>query len=351
MNQIKPTLADVAQQAGVATSTASRILNGYTKGFSAAGPVRERVLAAAEALGYKANPLLRGLKAKRTMLVQILNLSLPTFHISDDHVQGVNNVVQKLQAVGYNVCGRFDLFNIKQETHRELVPDIRVDGCVIIGVADRSRMKALEATGLPYVSLNGNAGPHGISIQTNDTLGMHLAMQHLHQRGHRRIFYVTVNLGVVPYQYAVHDSVLAREHAYHAYANVHKLPILPGYNDHGLTVADIIALIRAQGATAVITYDHIHALKIHQALLAEPDLGYPERLSLICFNDQTPVEYTTPALTAIHVPFQNMGTIAAEVLIDAMNPELARNKCGTTITLDPWLVERASSAARLPTDV
>jgi LacI family transcriptional regulator len=339
-----PTLAEVAERAGVARSTASRILNGYTVGFSVADSVRERVLTVASELGYQANPVLRSLKAKRTMLVQIVNLSLPTFYTSDDAVSGVSALTWALQEAGYSVCGRFNIHDIARELERDLAPDVRVDGVAVIGVSDRARLRRLDDLGIPYVSLNGEAGPGGIAVKTNETLGMNLVMKHLCERGHRRILYVSSSNGVHRHGSTLHSSVELREHAFRAYCQTNALPLLPGSDDHAQTVDDVLALARGQRATAIVTYSHLHALEIHRACLADSTTGYPERLALACFNDQAPIDSTTPGITAVRIPFADMGHRSADLLVQAMQGgETQASHVGRSETMDPTLTIREST--------
>ena len=63
------TLSDISQKTGLSVATVSHVLNNR-KGYKAA--TRERVLEAAKALGYEANPLARGLRGKATQTVGVL---------------------------------------------------------------------------------------------------------------------------------------------------------------------------------------------------------------------------------------------------------------------------------------
>jgi transcriptional regulator with XRE-family HTH domain len=62
-------MRDIAAAAGVAPSTVSRVLNSAPSRVPIAAETRERVLAAAARLGYRPNPLARGLLGSATMLI------------------------------------------------------------------------------------------------------------------------------------------------------------------------------------------------------------------------------------------------------------------------------------------
>src|SRR5919198_949134 len=74
------TLRDVAKAAGVHPATASRALNAATRALVNAATA-ERVVKAAEELGYLPNPIARGLKTNRSYTVGVLipDLTNPLF--------------------------------------------------------------------------------------------------------------------------------------------------------------------------------------------------------------------------------------------------------------------------------
>src|SRR5262245_19882111 len=66
------TMQDIARLSGVSQSTVSRVLNDRVTTVPIAAVTRERVLEAADRLGYRPNPLARGLRGAKTMLLGII---------------------------------------------------------------------------------------------------------------------------------------------------------------------------------------------------------------------------------------------------------------------------------------
>src|SRR5512144_97230 len=64
-----PTMRDIAALANVSQSTVSRVLNDAPTRVPIAAETRQRVVEAARALGYRPNPLARGLRGAPTMLL------------------------------------------------------------------------------------------------------------------------------------------------------------------------------------------------------------------------------------------------------------------------------------------
>src|SRR5579859_3602610 len=70
-SRARPTITDVASEAGVHASTVSRVLNGDAAATMRPA-TRARVLAAADRLGYQPSALARGLRLQRTLTLGML---------------------------------------------------------------------------------------------------------------------------------------------------------------------------------------------------------------------------------------------------------------------------------------
>ena len=75
-----PTMADVAQKAGLSIATVSRVLSGRA---SVAPDYRTRVIAAVAALGYRPNRLARNLRRKSTDMIGIVISDIENAHFSE----------------------------------------------------------------------------------------------------------------------------------------------------------------------------------------------------------------------------------------------------------------------------
>ncbi|MBW5424796.1 LacI family DNA-binding transcriptional regulator [Streptomyces sp. BG9H] len=180
----QPTLRDVAERAGVSAMTASRVLRDDPQVLPA---TRERVRAAAAALGYRPNEVARSLRLGRgTGLVGLVvtNLANPFY---SRLALGVDSVL--VQGGLKTVIG-----NTGQDPHaeRELVADLvarRVDGIIAVPAgADQRHLAAAVAEGVPVVL--ASRPPEGFAadcVLVDDFGGAHAATARLLDRGHRRI--------------------------------------------------------------------------------------------------------------------------------------------------------------------
>ena len=139
-----PTMKDVAREAGVALGTVSKVFNNGSVGED----YRQRVLEAAERLGYQVNSYARGLKTNRTYAVAVVlpNIINPFFSVL------AQNLCQALTKRGYRMFLSITDFDpAAEQRYIHMAQQNQVDG--IIGltynpdlqVADRSPLSALTA--------------------------------------------------------------------------------------------------------------------------------------------------------------------------------------------------------------
>src|SRR6188508_3430456 len=94
-----PTMRDIAVAAGVSQSTVSRVLNDVPTRVPIAPDTQERVRATARRLGYRPNPLARGLRGASTMLLGVI-----VRDIVDPFFSGaIEAVTRAATSYGYNV--------------------------------------------------------------------------------------------------------------------------------------------------------------------------------------------------------------------------------------------------------
>eukprot|EP00913_Durusdinium_trenchii_P006443 g6055.t1 len=178
----RATLAAVARLAGVAESTASRVMNGYTRNFRVRPEVRQRVIDAAIELKYKPNPMVRSIAAKQTNIVAIIG------SMRDEGMDAaVRAAVRVLNDAGKHVCTSF----LDPETSAFVEPSWRVDGAIAVRPDSDESLGALAARGVPCVSIDGCVGV-GDSVCVDEGAGVRLAFERLLACGHDSIVYASL---------------------------------------------------------------------------------------------------------------------------------------------------------------
>jgi len=180
-------LADrfLAEKAGVTKATASRVLNNRYNGFSVRPEVKRRILEAAVEIGYAPDLVARGLRAERMNLVGAVGLQPPYVVVDDVFLA----IVDVLSREGVHLS----LHLAPSAEAADRPPPWRVDGLFVISTESAEIIKPIDASGLPYVTLNAPSGPNGAAVLFDDEQGTRLAMQHLADLGHRRIAYANAD--------------------------------------------------------------------------------------------------------------------------------------------------------------
>ena len=178
-------IADVARLAGVAKATASRALSG--RGYVSAA-TRERVIAAAQEIGYVASPNAASLVTGRTQTVGVIIPYISRWFFAEV----LESLEHTLIQYGYDMT----LYNLPPESpERDRVFDFylarkRFDGIISVAVAlTETEVDRLHRIGRPLVAIGGPI--RGVpTVAIDDVAAALLATEHLISLGHRHIVHV-----------------------------------------------------------------------------------------------------------------------------------------------------------------
>lgn len=309
-----PTLRDVADAAGVHPATASRALNPGTRGLVNAETAR-RVMKVAEALGYRPNPIARGLKTAKSGTVGLVlpDLTNPMF---PPIVRGIEAI---LEAAGYSgLIVNTDNDPHRERVHIETLRSRQVEGFIIATARlEHPLLEQLQREGVQMVMVNRR--PEGLdlpSITPDDAVGIELSVRHLAQLGHRRIAHLAgpgnTSTGVArarAFRNAVRDLGLEHDPALVAscshWSEEAGAEALRGMLDAG---TDFTAVVAGNDLIALGCYD----------VFAERGLQCPDDVSVVGFNDMPFLDKLRPPLTTVSVPQQQIGAEAARLLLEAI---------------------------------
>lgn len=180
------TLADVAELAGVTVGTASKAMN--NRG-SLRPETRQRVLEAAEQLGFSPNPLAQGLLAGRSWTVGLITTdSIGRFSIPV--LLGAEDALGPEQMSVLLCDSRGDA--IREAHYLRTLIARRVDGIIVTGRRTDPRPPLPGSPDVPTVyALGPSADPNDTSVVPDEHGGARLAIRHLAESGRRRIAHIT----------------------------------------------------------------------------------------------------------------------------------------------------------------
>ncbi|WP_341977972.1 LacI family transcriptional regulator [Microbacterium sp. LTA6] len=327
----------MAALAEVHKGTASRALNASTRSMVNARTV-ERVVRAAEQLGYVPNTLARGLRTNSSMTVGVVipDITNPLFPPL------VRAIEAHLQPHGYSVLiANTDGFAAGERGALTSLLDRRVDGLIIAsGQRDESPIADLYEAGVKVVLLNRDAGPVPYPLVAgNDASGITAAVRSLHDLGHRRLLHIAgpSNLSTST------TRADAFEAAWRSFGDMTGTVVIAQALSIEAGRAAMLPLLhdRSHGATGVVASNDLIAVGILRAM-RQTGIECPRDMSLIGFNDVQFAEDLAPPLSTVRVPATSMGIRAAQLLLEALS---GAEQVQETIMLPVSLIMRGSTAA------
>ncbi len=306
----KINIHEVARLAGVSKSTVSRVIS--DSGGSVSRKAKEAVDAAIRELGYTRNTFAAGLRNSKSYLALLV---VPD--IANPFWSEIARAVQdRLEPEGYSVVvGNTDWNEERELSYLNLSSTGRFDGLIINSVTDRIGL--ILETGIPAVLIGERSEATEIdTVGTATYSAATVALQYLHDMGHRRIAVVTSETGSERY-------LSRRYSAYSDFLATHGIPEDPAlvFTAHlsaegGEKLADDILAVSdwKNRIGAVLCGNDILAISLQNALRGrgvEPGRD----ISIIGMDDIPAAALTWPALTTIRKPRGEMGRKAAELLL------------------------------------
>ncbi len=157
------TLKDLARELGVAPSTISRVLNGCSKNFTIPEELRKRILDHVEKRGYRANPVFQSMKLRKNKHVVVLFYSRTSMSTGFTVEQMVDKATLFLRDQGYEV--HYTFCRVMPPLQNYTMPPWKVAGLLIPDVHNPETLAEIEKSGVPYVCMNGIAGPGGDNVR------------------------------------------------------------------------------------------------------------------------------------------------------------------------------------------
>jgi DNA-binding LacI/PurR family transcriptional regulator len=308
-------MRDIANATGVSQSTVSRILSSASTAIPIATATRERVLETAKRLGYRPNPLARGLMGARTMLLGavIRDITDPSFPAI------IEAVTTEARRHSYNVVlghaqgsagEAVELWAILESRH--------CDAILLLGdLSDQPTLiEGLEGTREPVVALwHGSRSTVIPTVNVDNHSAITTVMEHLTTLGHERIAFVgRRQLG----------DIVEREEAYEAFLKRQGWQVRPEYmpdtiNEYEGGIEALHHLMDLdEPPTAIVGATDVLAIGLVHAAL-QRGLRVPEDVSVTGFDDIPGAHVIMPPLTTMRMPVRAMVKAAMDIAIGSLD--------------------------------
>lgn len=308
MGQI--TIKDIAKETGLSIATVSYVLNGKDNVLQ---ETKQRVVEAAERLGYVKNYSARSLVMKSSNLIGVVIPQTEPGKVmvfeNPFYSEMLSSIEYHARQIGYHIIVSG---TEADERYYQLARERNLDGIIIIGVYSDDFYSELQNAKIPIVLIDSYIeGKPFYSVRINDEESACCAVSYLIEKGHRDIAFITGKLkdgGVCEKRYLGYKRALQQ-----AEIPIKKENILRGNTDFdsGMLLAE--KMVMETSATALFCAADILALGAVKKL-TEQGIKIPEEISVIGFDNLNIARYCTPGLTTIGQDVFEKGKKAVELI-------------------------------------
>jgi LacI family transcriptional regulator len=335
------TSQDVARLAGVSRTTVSLVLNNVS-GPQISADTRQRVVQAAQDLGYVPDAAAQALASRRSQIIGIILVRSPQQVASDAFLNHMlAGLIDTVQKRGMRLLIDIVAQEHQEQAYLELVRAKRIDGLILAGPSfDDRALVALEQQSFPTVLIGELPGVGFASVDVDNRAAAHMAAAHLISLGHTRIACIT---NAQPSYAAAVERLRGYQEALYS-AGLDFDPRLVRYGDFdpasGYKAMHSLLSDTPRPSAVFVASDTVALGAL--AAIREAHLQVPEDISLVGYDDIPFALYTHPPLTTIHLPAADLGRKAGELLFRLIRHETPD---AWHVRLNTYLVVRQSCGA------
>ncbi|MEK5382739.1 LacI family DNA-binding transcriptional regulator [Niallia sp. FSL W8-0635] len=325
------TIKDIAKLAGVSHTTVSRALNDSPL---IKPDTKQKIKKIAEDLHYVPNFNAKSLVNQKSYTIGVFFSSISHGTSSSflvDVIKGVNSVLDENYSIAVN--------GIDTLVHFDKIIPQRFDGIIVLSQSDTDNafIYYIQQAGIPMVVLNRRLDDPTIpNVSANDRQGAEKAVDEAIKLGHNR-------LGYINGKNSFRSSTERKQGFLNSLLKAH-VAVKPDYmvdGDYSMEsgFAEMSQLLSLPDPPSIVFCANddmaIGALKA----CFSKNKKVPDDISIIGFDDIPFAQYSTPALTTIHKPIDEISTIGMQKLIALINGEDLKE---IQVLVDTHLVKRES---------
>jgi LacI family transcriptional regulator len=330
---MKPTIYDVAREAGVSIATVSKVINETGR---ISDKTRNKVLQIMRKLDYQPSVVASALTGKSTYTIGLLipDLANPFF------AEVARSVEDRGHELGFNlVMCSTDNNPQKEAQYISLLKQKRVDGIIVAtGMSNDALLKDLVKQEMPLALIARDLPALAVdSVLVDDFIGGYQAASHLTGLGHRRIAIIAEDLSLMSSK----ERIRGYRHAL-AEANLpydESLVLVSDFTVEGGKRCTKQLLDLPEPPTAIFACNDLLAIGAVQAA-REQGLRIPDDLSVVGFDNTILATIIDPPLTTVAQPIRDMGRQVMDLLVQEVRGQKTLKQ---RIVLLPQLVVRQST--------
>lgn len=318
-----PTLKDVAKESGLTVTTVSRVLN--DRGYIS-GQAKEKVKEAMLKLNYQPNEVARSLSKQSTNTIGVI---VP--HISHPYFA---KLISYLENQAYINGQKILLFNSKEKNEKEkeylkMCSGNRVSGIILC--SGDIELKEFDSFDIPLITIERYAQNTIASIECDNFLGGELAAKHLIDCNCNNLMYFgKINETAMPADLRAEGFRKTCESKNVLHKEIETKEYQSDRMDYRSEIKKV--LTENPDIDGVFVSSDVVAAQFLQ-VCASLKIKVPEQLKIIGFDDSDISELTTPNITTIHQPVEEMAKIAVEFLLHTREGMLIPSRTILPVTL------------------
>ena len=324
------TMQDVADRVGVSKALVSMVFR------RVAGPsaeTRQRVLDAAEKLGYRPNRSAALLSLRRSHLIGVMANIRNTFH-----AELVEDIVAEADAFGYEV-----VLGAVTPTHGEIAVvetllDFRCEALILLGPELEEATLAQLGSRAPVVVVGRRTPCPSVDVvRTADGRGIAHVVDHLVELGHRRISHLSGGSGTIP-----NDRKAGYMRAMRRHGLGDAIDVIDGdFTEHAGILAARELLARGQSPTAVCAANDRSAIGLLDEL-RRSGVEVPGGIAVAGYDDSMLAQLAHIDLTTVSQEPRQQAERAIRAVVERLD-EGRRERLD--ILLEPRLVVRQTTGS------
>lgn len=309
-------MKDLAKAAGVSLATISRVFNESDKVKPA---TQKRILALAEKMNYRPNKMAAALRKGKSGSIAIV---VPFIH-QEVFSFAIKSMEEILRGAGYNVliCQSFESFEQEKEIIENL-KHLKIDG-IIISISKETKrihhLSALQKENIPIIFFDRMIEIGAVnSVVINNYNGAYQATNHLIEQGCKNIIHLVGRKGVTifnerrrGFEAAVTDNQKSLKTTTVITFDDGQPEGIKQLKTFLQSVNPPIGILAHGDIAALVALRIINELKLH----------IPEEVAIIGFGDSNFCTYLRPSLSSVNQRNEDVGKLAATLLINAMNQD------------------------------
>ncbi|EPE60804.1 periplasmic binding s and sugar binding domain of the LacI family protein [Exiguobacterium sp. S17] len=331
------TIYDLAKKTGFSITTVSKALNNYK---DVSDKTRAKILKAAAEMDYLPNAHAQSLSTKKSWAIGVMFSEANEVGMKHPFFNGIiESFRHATEEQGYDLMFASRNLRNRDMSYLEHFKHRAVDGIVVI-CSDRmdEQVQELMQSDIPIVVVDMDSADCSV-VYSDNIAGARLAVNHLYELGHRKIAHIAGDRTI--------DAGATRIKGYELAMQALDLPIEPGYLinagffsvEEGKQAMEKLLQLETPPTAVFVAGDQM-AIGAIEAV-HEHGLRVPEDISIIGYDDIDMIKYITPKLTTIRQDTDEIGEVAAELLIEQMT---AKERLTERRVIPVKLIERLSCA-------